>query len=158
MPDQDIDETFSFLLERIKADQPNIAYAHVTEPRAGGGWDQEKKEQDTINHFHKIWTPKPFIVAGGYTASGALERAEELDNTLVAFGRYFISNVSGEKGGVGSRSWLLTFAAQPDLPYRIKNGIEFTPYDRKTFYLRGPNEPKGYIDYPFASEQSKGKL
>lgn len=33
---------------------------------------------------------------------------------------------------------------------RIRHNIPFSPYNRDTFYLLGPNEPKGYIDYPNA--------
>lgn len=36
---------------------------------------------------------------------------------------------------------------QPDLVYRLKNGIELNTPDRATFYQGGM---KGYTDYPFA--------
>jgi NADPH2 dehydrogenase len=39
---------------------------------------------------------------------------------------------------------------QPDLPLRLKEGIELTPYNRATFYL--PEAATGYVDYPFAKE------
>lgn len=138
MPDQDIKETFSYFVRQVKQDLPDLAYVHVTEPRVGGGWDQTERSHDSINFLHEIWSPKPFIVAGNYKADTAKARADELSNTLVAFGRPFISN--------------------PDLPYRILHDIEWTPYNRKTFYLYGPDKSEGYTDYPFASEQSRGKL
>jgi len=49
---------------------------------------------------------------------------------MIAFGRYFIST--------------------PDLPFRIKRGIELEPWNRRTFYK--PESPDGYIDYPFSKE------
>lgn len=75
------------------------------------------------------------------------------------YGRYFISN--------------------PDLIHRLKEKLPLTKYDRyvcifylfllqqlvltfralplsDTFYLLGPNEPRGYIDYPFADGHTEG--
>ncbi|GBE84623.1 hypothetical protein SCP_0606020 [Sparassis crispa] len=37
---------------------------------------------------------------------------------------------------------------QPDLPLRLRKNIPLTKYDYSTFYT--PEDPKGYIDYPFA--------
>lgn len=42
---------------------------------------------------------------------------------------------------------------QPDLVERLRHGIPFTPYNRDTFYLLGPDQPKGYITYDNASEE-----
>ena len=53
------------------------------------------------------------------------------DADLVTFGRYFISN--------------------PDLPERIKLGLPLNTYERNTFYTF---DARGYIDYPFYSEQA----
>jgi len=33
----------------------------------------------------------------------------------------------------------------------LKEGIELTPYDRATFYVR--EAAAGYVDYPFANEE-----
>ena len=43
--------------------------------------------------MREIWYPRPLISAGGYTRDHALEVAETKGD-LIAFGRYFISNVS----------------------------------------------------------------
>jgi len=51
-------------------------------------------------------------------------------NILIAFGRHFISN--------------------PDLPFRIRQGLKLTPCDRKMFYL--PMAAEGYADYSFSEE------
>jgi 2,4-dienoyl-CoA reductase-like NADH-dependent reductase (Old Yellow Enzyme family) len=39
------------------------------------------------------WGNRPFIIAGGHNRETALKRVQEHDNVLVAFGRWFISNV-----------------------------------------------------------------
>lgn len=41
-----------------------------------------------------IWAPKPIILAGAYTAESGLAEAEKHPNACIAYGRYFISNVS----------------------------------------------------------------
>jgi len=74
------------------------------------------------------------MLAGGFTAESGLAAANQYKNTLVAYGRSYISN--------------------PDLPRRIRDGIPFAPYNRETFYLKGPTQAKGYIDYPAADEAS----
>lgn len=58
--------------------------------------------------------------------------ADKYSNTVVVFGRYFISN--------------------PDLVRRIREGIPLTKYNRDTFYLYGPDKTEGYTDYPFAEK------
>ncbi|KAH6993162.1 hypothetical protein EDB82DRAFT_524247 [Fusarium venenatum] len=49
-------------------------------------------------------------------------------DVVVAFGRWFISN--------------------PDLVYRVKNGIPLTPYKREFFYAA--KSESGYNDYSFS--------
>jgi len=60
------------------------------------------------------------LIAGGFTPAKALSSPDEYPNNdvVVVFGRMFISN--------------------PDLPFRIKEGIELTKYDRNTFYVSFP--------------------
>jgi len=41
-----------------------------------------------------------------------------------------------------------TFLANPDLPYRLANGLALAPDDRATWYSQGP---EGYTDYPAAA-------
>ncbi|GAA5945843.1 hypothetical protein JCM1841_001483, partial [Sporobolomyces salmonicolor] len=85
--------------------------------------------------FHaqnELWAPRPFFHAGGFKADTAAATADQNENAVIVFGRYFISN--------------------PDLVARIKNNVPFTEYDRETFYKIGPTETKGYIDYPFATK------
>jgi NADPH2 dehydrogenase len=83
------------------------------------------------------------IVAGSYTPETARSEAEARPNALIGFGRHFIANVSAEC------LLVLSLTSQPDLPRRIREGIELNKYNRDTFYLKG-YQPTGYTDYPFA--------
>ncbi|KAK4705620.1 NADPH2 dehydrogenase, partial [Phenoliferia sp. Uapishka_3] len=127
----DILETFSYLVSTLKAQHPSLAYVHLTEPRVAGGGDQTPVEGDDLDFLHKIWSPRTVIVAGGFTAESSRKEATKRPNACIAIGRMFISN--------------------PDLPVRFREGIALTPYNRKTFYTEGPDQPVGYIDYPFAN-------
>jgi NADPH2 dehydrogenase len=80
----------------------------------------------------------PIFLAGGFKpelAKRAIEEYKDHD-VAVVFGRYFISN--------------------PDLPFRIKKEIPFTPYNRDTFYKAGSKD--GYIDYPFSTEFQAARI
>ncbi|OLN81109.1 Chanoclavine-I aldehyde reductase 2 [Colletotrichum chlorophyti] len=86
----------------------------------------------TLDFILEEWDNlSPVVVAGGYTADTArwaVDQHYKKWDVAVAFGRHFISN--------------------PDLVFRVKNNIPFTPYDRTTFYLKKSNE--GYNTYPFS--------
>ncbi|KAI0698189.1 NADH:flavin oxidoreductase/NADH oxidase [Cerioporus squamosus] len=82
---------------------------------------------DSNDFIRTIWGPRPLISAGRYTREKALEVAEQTGQ-LIAFGRPFISN--------------------PDLPLRLREDIPLTDWDPDTFDT--PEDPHGYIDYPFA--------
>jgi NADPH2 dehydrogenase len=47
-------------------------------------------------------------------------------------------------------SVLMDSLIQPDLPERLRQGLALTPYNRKTFYTKGPKASEGYTDYPRA--------
>jgi NADPH2 dehydrogenase len=85
--------TFSYLIRTLKERHPGMAYIHMVEPRVVGNTVNDEAPSGANDEFRDIWVPKPFIAAGGFTREGAMERAEE-HGDLVAFGRYFISNVS----------------------------------------------------------------
>lgn len=112
----------------------NLAYLHLIEARVNGNVDSDDREPPdfAINAWN---ARKPVILAGGYTAESAREVTDKWESRdiLVAFGRHFISN--------------------PDLPFRIREGIPLTPYDRNTFYKTGSSE--GYADYKFSVEFQK---
>jgi N-ethylmaleimide reductase len=104
-----------------------LAYLHLIEPRASGAGQREVDHKDVPSAaelFRPLWKG-PLITAGNFTADSAETCVAAGHADAIAFGRYFISN--------------------PDLPERIRRGVAFTPYNRKTFYGGGAI---GYTDYP----------
>ena len=92
--------TFAALVARIREAYPRFAYLHVVEPRISGASDRIPLEGESNDFLRAIWkgpdslqNGSVYISAGGFTADDALEYAEKTDE-LVAFGRYYISNVS----------------------------------------------------------------
>ncbi|KAK2685677.1 hypothetical protein QWA68_014911 [Fusarium oxysporum] len=112
-----------------KASRLNLAYLHLIESRISGSQDCQNSGGERLDFAYDLWTG-PFLIAGGYKLKEA-ERLvdEECPNKeiMVMFGRNFVAN--------------------PDLVYRIKEGLELNPYERKTFYT---SDVEGYVDYPFA--------
>ncbi|KAJ8507389.1 hypothetical protein ONZ45_g10252 [Pleurotus djamor] len=124
--------TFSYFVTQVTERFPDLAYLHVIEPRMATGEpvpDSTLSPYEENDFLRKIWAPRPFISAGGYTRDLALEAVEKGD--IIAVGRYFISN--------------------PDLPLRWKHDIPLNDYDRSTFYAPGDASGKGYTDYSFAN-------
>jgi NADPH2 dehydrogenase len=145
--------TFAAFVERIRDAHPNFAYIHVIEKL-------ERPDMDPVNAhdansagpndvLRKIWGERPYIAAGGFHRVSANSTVEKYGG-LIAFGRHFIANVSCAYRLTRWRQFSRFTPAQPDLPLRLKEGIELTPYNRATFYL--PETATGYIDYPFAKE------
>ncbi|KAI0076972.1 NADH:flavin oxidoreductase/NADH oxidase [Panus rudis PR-1116 ss-1] len=126
--------TFSYLVNKIKELYPEFAFIHVVEPRVNGVYDETPGEGESNDFLRKLWSPRPFIAAGGLKRDSAIEFADN-NGDLVAFGRFFIAN--------------------PDLPYRLKYDLPLNPYDRSTFHK--VLSPDGYLDYPF-HESFQGKL
>jgi NADPH2 dehydrogenase len=127
---EDPKPTFSYFVETVRSRLPNIGYLHVTRPQVSGDNDSEVAHRRGANDFlHKIWHPKPLLVAGGISPDTVDDVIQE-DNVVAVFGRWFISN--------------------PDLPGRLRHKIPFSPYNRMTFYLHGPDKPEGYTDYATA--------
>ncbi|RDX47699.1 NADH:flavin oxidoreductase/NADH oxidase [Lentinus brumalis] len=83
---------------------------------------------DSNTFVRDLWCPRPLISAGRYTREKAIEVAEQTGQ-LIGFGRPFISN--------------------PDLPLRLRDDIPLAEWDPDTFNT--PEDPHGYIDYPFAN-------
>ncbi|KAH8700881.1 NADH:flavin oxidoreductase/NADH oxidase family protein [Talaromyces proteolyticus] len=108
-----------------------LAYLHVVGPRVTGSTTIETTKD--IDWLLKAYgNASPVVLCGGFSDKTAVEAAEKYKgegfDVVVAFGRWFISN--------------------PDLPFRLKEGIEFAPYDRSTFYQ--PKVVEGYTDYKFS--------
>ncbi|RMJ07673.1 hypothetical protein BHE90_001101 [Fusarium euwallaceae] len=108
----------------------NIAYLHVVESRISGS--EDANGQEGLDFAYDNWNG-PLLVAGGYTPEEARKLVDENypeKDIVVIFGRYFLAN--------------------PDLVYRIKEGLELNRHDRKSFYVY--ESPVGYSDYPFSKE------
>ncbi|KAK5136019.1 Chanoclavine-I aldehyde reductase fgaOx3 [Meristemomyces frigidus] len=125
---------FSQLVTELKA--LKLAYVHLVESRISGNADVETTEK--INPFVDIWgSTSPILIAGGFKPDSARRAVNEEyagKEVAIVFGRYFIST--------------------PDLVFRMSEGLEFTPYDRDTFY--NAKSEKGYTDYSFSDEFKKG--
>lgn len=121
---------FAHLITEVK--KHKLAYLHVIEFRISGNVETEGGESNDF--VFNAWDHRsPVLVAGGFKldrAKSFIDKEHKDDEVAVVFGRYFLSN--------------------PDLPYRLKNGLELNPYNRGTFY--NAESPIGYIDYPFSKE------
>ncbi|KAL2802078.1 FMN-linked oxidoreductase [Aspergillus granulosus] len=110
----------------------DLAYLHLVESRVFGASDYAGSESETLDFVYERWNG-PILVAGGYGSAEAKRLVDEqhpAKDIVVMFGRYFISN--------------------PDLVYRLKEHLELSKYDRKTFYTS--DSAVGYIDYPLSKE------
>jgi NADPH2 dehydrogenase len=124
---------FSYLAEQLK--KLNLAYLHVVESRViAPSHDNRSEDTGSVDFILDIWgNTSPVLLAGGYNHENAYKAVDEKHkdrDVAIVFGRYFISN--------------------PDLVFRIKENIPFTPYDRSTFYLA--KDPKGYTTFEFSKE------
>ena len=121
---------FTYVIKDLR--DIGLAYLHLVESRVSG--DRDGSGSESLKFAFDAWDKRsPVLVAGGFrpdTALKAIDGAYSSSDVAIVFGRYFISN--------------------PDLPYRIKNGIELMEYNRKTFYI--PKSKTGYIDYPFSKD------
>lgn len=128
---------FTYFVEELK--KLRLAYLHVVESRISGstdvgGGDASRPTEEKLDFLIDIWgKTSPILLAGGFKPDGAYAAAdsEYKDKDIaIVFGRYFITN--------------------PDLVFRVKEGIPLTPYDRKKFYL--PKQEEGYTTYPYSKE------
>lgn len=119
--------TFSYLTRELKG--LGLGYLHVIESRVDNHVDREAT--GSIEFLLEIWdNVTPVLVAGGYNPGNVFEAVDGKYgrwDVVVVFGRHFLAN--------------------PDLPYRLRYGIELNGYDRGSFYTPGVRE--GYTDYPF---------
>jgi NADPH2 dehydrogenase len=123
---------FEYLVKQLKP--LNLAYLHLIEPRVSGNRDTDCAAGQDLGFLIRLWdNQSPVILAGGFKPDSAFKTVDETwkdYDVAIAFGRYFIPN--------------------PDLVFRIKEGVEFAKYDRDTFYT--PKKAEGYIDYPFSDQ------
>ncbi|KAK0702131.1 NADH:flavin oxidoreductase/NADH oxidase family protein-like protein [Lasiosphaeria miniovina] len=130
---------FSDLIARIAL--LGLAYLHVVQPFASddgnaAAADAPETPQETVDFVARLWagTGSTLLVAGGLaSAADARDLVDERfagQNVVAVFGRYFIAN--------------------PDLVFRVREGVELAGYDKTTFYKR--QSPDGYVDYPFSEQ------
>ncbi|OJJ78827.1 uncharacterized protein ASPGLDRAFT_53261 [Aspergillus glaucus CBS 516.65] len=120
---------FTYLVQELR--DLKLGYLHVIESRVNNNVDIEKTEG--IEFVLHTWgKDTPVLLAGGFTPESAEKADSDYPNNEVAvvFGRHFLAN--------------------PDLPFRIQNGLGLTKYDRSSFYT--PKSATGYTDYPFSQE------
>jgi NADPH2 dehydrogenase len=124
--------TFEYLVKEL---QPlGMSYLHLIEARIKGNDDADCGGQKSVDWLIKLWNnTSPVVLAGGFLPESAKTTADETYknyDVIIAFGRYFVAN--------------------PDLVFRVKEGVPLVQYDRSVFYT--PGEPKGYIDYEFSKQ------
>jgi N-ethylmaleimide reductase len=122
---------YSHLIQSL--DPLGLAYLHLIEPRASGAGQREVDHQDVPSAarlFRPMWRGR-LIAAGNFRQDNAQAMLAAGEADAIAFGRLFTSN--------------------PDLPERLRTGAPLTPYNRATFYTRGP---EGYVDFPRADGSS----
>lgn len=129
---QEPEPTFEYLLAQLKPF--GLSYLHLIEARIKGNDDADCGGQKSVASMVKLWDQaSPIVLAGGFKpllARRAVDETYKDYDVIVAFGRYFVTN--------------------PDLVFRVKEGIPLAGYDRAVFYT--PKEPRGYVDYPHSEQ------
>lgn len=110
-------DLFNYLVEALN--QYQLAYLHVVE-----NFGESNGTDFDFAELRKLFSGS-YIANGGYTGESAEQSLALKQSDFVAFGSPFISN--------------------PDLPERIKNGLDLAAADPDTFY---GGDAKGYTDYP----------
>lgn len=118
---ESIDETYITLVKELN--KIGLLYVHLVDHSSMGTPEVPEKIKNALRREFS----SDFILSGGYDDDRAEKELNEDKGDLVAFGRSFLAN--------------------PDLPYRFKEGIELNEPEEDTFYTPGK---KGYTDYPFA--------
>lgn len=115
---QHIPQTYSYLTAEFN--KRNITYLHLIDYAARGSEEGLQLIKNIRNDFKNL-----LILNGGYTKERAEKAIENNETDLISFGFSFLAN--------------------PDLPHKIENNIEWNKPDASTFYTA---DSKGYTDYP----------
>ncbi|RFU75054.1 aldolase-type tim barrel [Trichoderma arundinaceum] len=121
--DYDPTPQYVYLVEQLKPLQ--LAYIHFVESR--------EKGNDLTPIIKAYDNTSPVIVAGGFEVDSSKKAVDEEYkdyDVIVGIGRPYTSN--------------------PDLPFRFKQGIPLTPYQRETFFTAKLD--KGFHDFPFSEQ------
>jgi len=129
----EMEETFIYLAAAFN--KIGVVYLHIADHSSMGTPEVSPSVKKGIRDHFK----GSFIMAKNYAAETAIADIENGIIDLPAFGRSFLAN--------------------PDLPYKILNGLPLTQPDMATLYASGASGEAGYTDYPFAiASSSKQKL
>ncbi|KAF9516737.1 hypothetical protein BS47DRAFT_1340631 [Hydnum rufescens UP504] len=87
-------DTYKYFIKTLAERHPKLAYLHVIESRVLGGRDHDEAPTQEMNNeeFLALWSPKPYISAGGHTRTSGIKVTDHHDNVLVAYGRQFLAN------------------------------------------------------------------
>ncbi|KAL2863857.1 alkene reductase [Aspergillus lucknowensis] len=111
-----------------------LAYVHLVQGTVSGNADVDAHPERDLDFFFRAYGHAgPVAVAGGYlgeSARNAVDVHYKGYDVLVAIGRPWTAN--------------------PDLPFRVKQGIPMRKYEREHFYTA--LSARGYIDYEFSEE------
>ena len=129
MSDSNSEALFSYVISILS--KRHIGYLHLIEPRVMGGLEEARPDAPCVLEMLRSKFEGVLITAGGYTRETGEAVLDRGIADAVAFGRSFIAN--------------------PDLPRRFALNAPLNPYNRATFYTRGP---EGYIDYPFLEDST----
>lgn len=88
MREKDPVPTFSYLIQELRDRFPNLAYLHLVEAPA----NTVEGEPESNDFAREIWGDRPLIAADAFQPDTAKETVENKGG-LIAFGKYFISNV-----------------------------------------------------------------
>jgi N-ethylmaleimide reductase len=129
MSDSDPEGLFGYVAEQLN-NYP-LAYLHIVEPRiVGNEAPVEGISPVASETLRKIYHGN-LLANGGFEPETAKEVVDNGDADLISFGRHF--------------------AANPDLPTRIKYNLPLNKYDRDYFW---GGDRRGYTDYPFYEDQA----
>jgi len=124
---------FTDVIGRIR--HHGLAYLHMVQWVQLFGADRAELEGESIDFAVEMWDG-PVLVAGRLTPKSARELVEDRypgKEVVAVFGRPFVST--------------------PDLPWRVKQGMELNPWDLGTMFT--PKTAKGYTDAEFSPEFEK---
>jgi N-ethylmaleimide reductase len=108
-------------------DAIGIAYLELREPPVDGTFG--KADRPPIHPAIRKAFNRPLFLNSDYSFERALAALDAGECDGIAFGRPFLAN--------------------PDLPYRLANGLSLNEDVPQTWYSQGP---EGYVDYPTAED------
>jgi N-ethylmaleimide reductase len=122
----DSDPVPLFVAAAAALSEIGIAFLEMREPGFNGTFGKAD-HAPIAPEMRKVFHP-PMVLNSDYDRDSAQAALAEGRCDAIAFGRPFIAN--------------------PDLPYRLSNGLTLNKDDARTWYSQGP---QGYLDYPTAA-------